>query len=454
MTTTARTAHYLGGNDDIMLELNKIYNMDCLEGMKQLDDNSIDCVVTDPPYGLKFMNKSWDYDVPSIDIWLECFRILKPGAHLLCFGGTRTYHRMAVNVEDGGFEIRDMINWIYGSGFPKSLDVGKAFDKLQGNKREVVGEAKHPTSKDRTGNKSLYQAEEHLGSNYDLTKGNSSWEGWGTGLKPAHEPIVLARKPLAGTVVDNVLKYGVGGLNIDECRISHNEPEKTTNRKQRSAVWNPSNCGFDSTQNIQASASQLGRFPANVIHDGSEEVVSLFPDRRTTWISTNHSNNRVGEFLGDLNHPGNQGFNDNGSAARFFYCAKASKAERNKGCNEIEKQIGHNRFDKCKKCGGYILQNPDRPSACKCEHPVRQDNIMKGNYHPTVKPIALMEYLIKLVSVNKAVVLDPFIGSGTTAIACKQLNRNYIGFEISKEYCDIANKRLQSTQEPLDNWID
>ena len=202
----------------------KIILGDCLEKLKDLDDNSVDSIVTDPPYGFSFMGKKWDYDVPNIDIWKECYRVLKYGGHLLAFGGSRTYHRLAVNVEDAGFEIRDQIMWIYGSGFPKSHNVGKAVDKIQGNKRDLIRKRKDGVSK--INDNGIYRINA-LGKNevgmlkeYDETKGNSQWEGWGTALKPSHEPIVMARKPLSEkSVADNVLKWGTGGINIDESRI-------------------------------------------------------------------------------------------------------------------------------------------------------------------------------------------------------------------------------------------
>ena len=199
---------------------------DCIDKLKELDDNSVDSIVTDPPYVLSFMGKTWDYDVPSQEIFEECLRVLKPGGHLLSFAGSRTYHRMAVRVEDAGFEIRDQIMWIYGSGFPKSMNIGKAVDKKNGNEREVVGEQIIPY-KDK--NRSVLPSERGWNTNslktrFVITKGQSEWEGWGTALKQAHEPIVMARKPLSEkTIVDNVLEWGTGGINIDESRIGLDE---------------------------------------------------------------------------------------------------------------------------------------------------------------------------------------------------------------------------------------
>ena len=413
-----------------MLELDKIYNMNCIEGMKQLDSDSIDAVVTDPPYGLTsiqkrygkagsapaksnriggndgfqgvnkgFMGKEWDGSgiEYNVKMWKEVLCVLKPGGYLLSFGGTRTQHGMVCAVEDAGFDIRDMVIYCFGSGFPKSLDIGKAVDKLQGNERETVGIKQH-AKKDFKDN--LY-AQDPANKNNEkvfgygkekLTKGNSEWEGWGTALKPSHEPICMARKPLSEkTVAKNVLKWGTGGINIDGCRISHNEPEKTTNRKQRSAGWNPDNCGFDSTQNTQASASSLGRFPANLIHDGSDEVVGLFPDTK----SQGHFNSKVRMEGHTLYEGGFKDFEqkdrkmkDSGSAARFFYCAKASKAERNMGCEGLDERFASSMPGR---------RNPDDMSKSKTDNDVTNRFVTKKqNNHPTVKPIALMQYLIKL----------------------------------------------------------
>lgn len=388
------------------MKINKIYNMDCLEGMKLIPDNSIDSIVTDPPYELGFMGKSWDSTgiAYNVELWKECLRVLKHGGYLLAFGGTRTYHRMACAIEDAGFEIRDQMQWIYGSGFPKSLDISKAIDKKLGAKREVIGEYKHPTAKNgkRTGNKSPYQAENNpLDGSYNVTAPSTDlakqWEGWGTALKPANEPIVVARKPLSEkTVAENVLKWGTGGINLDDCRIEHNEPIKTTNRKQRSATWNTDTCGFDSTKNTTASASPLGRFPANVIFD--EEAGKML-DEKTGVLSSGKMKQHIegGKYnvYGKMYPRDVETIGDSGGASRFFYCAKASKKERG-----------------------------------------------EGNTHPTVKPISLIRYLITLVTPPNGICLDLFEGSGTHALACKELGLDYIGFELDKQYCDIANKRI------------
>ena len=384
---------------------NKIICGDSLEVLKNFEDRYFDSVVTDPPYGLSFMGKSWDYDVPQVDLWQEVYRVLKPGGHILSFAGSRTYHRMAVNIEDAGFEIRDMLGWLYGSGFPKSHNIGKAVDKLQGNKRE---EMINPRWKDKypngpggnlSGNKrsaTFDQLKRVIGNPLITTKGNSPYEGWGTALKPAHEPIVMARKPFNTSVAENVLTHGTGGINIDECRVGTDE-----NLSRKAGGWKESlGYGRNEYQEKKYISNNLnknqGRFPANIIHDGSEEVLEVFEE-----------------------------------SSRFFYCAKASKAERNMGLDHYEeKQV----------TDGAIRSNQETARTFGANSAKRK------NYHPTVKPIKLMEYLIRLVTPKEGIVLEPFAGSGTTLIACKQQGFNYIGIEREQEYCDIAEARLKAVK--------
>jgi len=356
---------------------NKILCGDSLEVLKDFEDNYFDSVVTDPPYGLAFMGKKWDYDVPQVELWKEVYRVLKPGGHILSFAGSRTYHRMAVNIEDAGFEIRDMLGWLYGSGFPKSHNIGKAVDKIQGNEREVVG-------KKITGNARTDEGWKGGQIKIDETKGNSEWEGWGTALKPAHEPIVMARKPFNTSVAENVLTHGTGGINIDECRVG-------TDEKLSRPVNSASNNVYGKYNTFGNDVEPQGRFPANIIHDGSEEVLEVFEE-----------------------------------SSRFFYCAKASKAERNMGLDDFE----------TKKAGGMSGRNDGSMGSIT----------YNKNHHPTVKPIKLMEYLVRLVTPKEGIVLEPFAGSGTTLIACKQQGFNYIGIEREQEYCDIAEARLKGVQ--------
>jgi DNA modification methylase len=384
---------------------NKILCGDSLEVLKDFEDNYFDSVVTDPPYGLAFMGKKWDYDVPEVELWKEVYRVLKPGGHILSFAGSRTYHRMAVNIEDAGFEIRDMLGWLYGSGFPKSHNIGKAVDKLQGNEREVVGKKIHSQKGVRVAEERTTIGAGAFGEprEGEITKGNSKWEGWGTALKPAHEPIVMARKPLSEkTVARNVIEHGTGGINIDGCRID-NITKKEKNRTPQRQSNNPNiDLGGMRAGQEQSMYNNEGRFPANIIHDGSEEVLEVFEE-----------------------------------SSRFFYCAKASKAERNMGLDELStKQTTGG--------GGGIGNYLDDVNSASGKY--GSEKAPQKNYHPTVKPIKLMEYLVRLVTPKEGIVLEPFAGSGTTLIACKQQGFNYIGIEQEQEYCDIAEARLKGVQ--------
>lgn len=437
--------------------MNKIIQGDCLEKLKELADNSVDAVVTDPPYGLSFMGKKWDYDVPSVEIWQECLRVLKPGGYLLAFAGTRTQHRMAVRIEDAGFEIRDMIAWVYGSGFPKSLNIGKAVDKLQGNKREVVGKTQSVQFQEKgyeyKGNAkgSGFANEKYWGFGNNITKGSSEWEGWGTALKPALEPITVARKPLSEkNVAENVLKWGTGGINIDGSRVEAEGKDLERLNSEWDREWNTSysdyadkvggNAGFNMNKSKKENAGLSGRFPANLIHDGSEEVVDLFPNSKSTQgknVARKDTENVAmsGKNYARFNEV--EGYNDSGSAARFFYCAKASKSERNKGCEGLEEKL------LARSGGAQGAENNGEEEYLQDHIGLNRITKMKNN-HPTVKPIALMEYLVNLVSRENAVVLDPFAGSGSTLIACKKLGRQYIGIELDPEYCKIAEARLNA----------
>jgi len=642
--------------------MNKIIKGNCLDSMKLLEDNSVDAVVTDPPYGLSFMGKKWDYDVPSVEIWKECLRVLKPGGYLLSFAGTRTQHRMAVRIEDAGFEIRDMIAWVYGSGFPKSLNIGKAVDKLQGNERENLGvdeaRAKRLVNQMEHSNPTgTWQAGKRI---VDITKGTSEWEGWGTALKPALEPITVARKPLSdggldiakticynigvndliwriklvkpakkqkaqpssistelpktvevsvktvsekethylgkeienllvlgrkntGTIIkskstktaelnteqtkneylqtqehtntnesnsplmpmeesvsvvekqslsslpltisevvedntenqsktqtsistsksldtqktdidysaptatfqwvcmdivrivkvkyqdkeydfeqlsdgsfiwneelkpfiepkslnvaENVLKWGTGGINIDGSRVRTTQKETDDREKWNKYAnkeYDNGGTGYDEILTKTGENSLLGRFPANLIHDNSEEVRECFPESKSTG-----GNGKIGldsnVNLGGGNNYYN--FNDSGNASRFFksiiYQAKASKSERNRGCEGLEeKSYTMNSSPKRQVIDG-VQQDVDFTTK----------PLSNKNNHPTVKPIALMEYLIKMVTPKGGIVLDPFAGSGSTLIACKKLGRDYIGIEMEEDYIKIAEARLSA----------
>lgn len=394
---------------------------DCLERLKELPDGMADSIVTDPPYGLSFMGKKWDYDVPSVEIWAECLRVLKPGGHLLAFAGTRTQHRMCCRIEDAGFEIRDMIAWVYGSGFPKSLNVGKAIDAMQGNERVAVGE-RHRNVKPFDDEQAGWNANNTTGD-FIYTKGTSAFEGWGTALKPALEPITLARKPFSGTVAANVLAHGTGAINIDGCRVegSHSyTPRLNANR-------NLNDDGWAKIGQKEKEVTSTGRWPANLIHDGSEEVLDGFPDSNSgNGTRKAKINNSMGFHGGDSSYD-DFNYGDKGSAARFFYCAKASKKDRNEGCEElIERRGGSETFDKSNRDGVGEERQP-----------------LNKNHHPTVKPTDLMRYLCRLVTPPKGIVLDPFMGSGSTGKAALLEGFDFIGIEREAEYIKIAEARIK-----------
>ena len=386
--------------------------MDCLEGLKLLDDNSVDSIVTDPPYELGFMGKKWDSTgiAYNVELWKECLRVLKPGGHLLAFGGTRTYHRMACAIEDAGFEIRDCIQWIYGGGFPKSHDISKAIDKQAGAERKVIGKSSRHGGGIK-GNGTSYELPPDIPYiTAPATPEAQQWDGWGTALKPAHEPIVVARKPISEkTIAENVLKWGTGGINIDDCRIAYDmsDTNPATNPLYRKENGYKTNYGIDSNPSAYAlkkeagtmNINNQGRFPANVILD--EETGKILDEQSGIRPSgKGNGNAKVGVATnGQGVPPLRRGKlvprNDTGGASRFFYCAKASKKERG-----------------------------------------------EGNNHPTVKPLSLIKYLITLVTPPGGICLDPFEGSGTHALACEELGFNYIGFELDKEYYEIAKNRI------------
>ena len=301
-----------------------VYNADNMEVLKSLPDNSIDSCVTDPPYGISFMGKKWDYDVPSIELWKEVLRVLKPGAHALIACGTRTQHRMVCNIEDAGFEVRDVISWVYGSGFPKSLNVSKALDKLAGVKRSPVLDmnGNQIWTSQKQGKKSMFDGGKERPATYPATYFN----GWGTALKPACEFFTLARKPISETnIAENILRWGTGGINIDECRVG-DEKRKYTKLSYMvpSGKFSGQGANVENGGKVTTGTTQVtGRFPANFIHDGSDEVVGLFPEsksiaRKRGAITTGNIYNKRGECDTVRGH------NDQGSAARFFYCAKAA----------------------------------------------------------------------------------------------------------------------------------
>jgi DNA modification methylase len=338
----------------------KVFNDDCLNVLREMPDNSVDSIVTDPPYGISFMAKKWDYDVPSVKVWKEAMRVLKPGGHSLIACGTRTQHRMVCNIEDAGFEIRDVVSWIYGSGFPKSLNVSKQIDKAAGAEREVGklkfkgGNQLGVINDDGWKPRDVYE-------DSPATEAAKQWDGWGTALKPACEFFTLCRKPLSEkTVAANVLKWGTGGINIDGCRVG--------------------------TEN--------GRFPANLILDSSQEVLDLFPVMSGAGNKVG-TPRKSGTFFTDEQTQVNMKYDNGGSAARFFYCPKASKKDRN-----------------------------------------------EGNNHPTVKPTALMAYLCRLITPTGGVVLDPYMGSGSTGKAAVREGFSFVGIELDPDYYEICKARI------------
>ena len=410
--------------------MNKIIQGDCLEELKKLPDNSVDSIVTDPPYELGFMGKSWDSTgiANNVELWKECLRVLKPGGHLLAFSGTRTYHRMASAIEDAGFEVRDMIEWVYGSGFPKSRNIGLDIDKRNGitkNRGKAFVVAGQSGQKDKDTGGDLVPGSNTMGAYV----AKNEWSGWGTALKPAHEPICMARKPLAEkTVAENVLKYGTGGINIDESRVDYNG--EIPNIGGRANHTRGDGYGFKELgENIEANTQ--GRFPANLIHDNSEEVRECFPETGKSTGGRIGNKGSALNMMGQDYEAGDPGYGDSGNASRFFksiiYQAKASKNERNKGCEGLEeKQYSHDGREK------------------EIENPYQRNKSVATNNHPTVKPIALMEYLIKMVTPKGGIVLDPFAGSGSTLVSAKENGYQYIGIERESEYINIINARLNN----------
>ena len=562
---------------------------DCLEILSTMPEMSVDAIVTDPPYGLSFMGKKWDYDVPDEAVWQECLRVLKPGGHLLCFAGTRTQHRMAVRIEDAGFEIRDMIAWVYGSGFPKSLDVSKAIDKAAGAEREVVGTVKLTgTARKSTTHKghgagatNASDPREYIETFKSITAPATpeaqQWSGWGTALKPALEPITVARKPLNGTVAENVLRHGTGAINVDGCRVETNGERPTGSGKKSKGVWDlHAGSQYQGHGNVTPEA---GRFPANFIHDGSEEVVELFPvtkpSKATQRGSVKIFEQGEGQWIGESTQRGHD--DSGGSAARFFYCAKASKADRDEGlesglqwidsleliwydntlnlisevflweCQGQNQSMGlSGEALPLKVILGDMMQEPEDKDSPMLSHgkqrmvkylkaikfttltgikktielkilnflnllptseytedaiktmtgsglslveSVALKNLLKliitkekTEYHPgasnaakitqqktnakdelkrlcsrnthsTVKPTDLMRYLCRLVTPPGGIVLDPFMGSGSTGKAAVLEGFNFIGIEREPEYMEIAKARIHAAI-PTDNATD
>ena len=350
--------------------------------LKSYEDNTFDSIVTDPPYGIEFLGKDWDKDTGAMETWQECLRVLKPGGYILAFSAARTYHNLATNIESAGFEIRDQIMWLYGSGFPKAQDMGKAIQKRQG-----VEETNSIKGGARPSNKMATPYAE--GSGYQQTVATSpeaqQWSGWKTALKPAHEPIVMARKPFKGSCIDNVLNHGVGALNIDGSRVEYaDEAEKELRlsyNKYAGKIYGDE--GVYDVKTSQGASSEKGRYPSNVIGEVTDYQ-------------------------------------------KYFYCPKVGRAERHVGFEPPETNgKGHTQMYGEEQA---VLRNTN--------------NLSTGNNHPTVKPVELMKYLVKLVTPEGGIVLDPFNGSGSTGMACVELGYEYVGCELDPNYVEIATNRI------------
>lgn len=448
-----------------MIELDNavVYHGSNLDVLPTLPDNSVDAIVTDPPYELGFMGKSWDSSgiAYSVELWRECLRVLKPGGHLLAFGGSRTWHRIAVAIEDAGFDVRDSIAWLYGSGFPKSLDISKAIDKAAGAERESLG--RNPNSRENATKANTLYESGTVGKTADITAPATDeakkWQGWGTALKPAFEPIVVARKPLTGTVAANVLEWGVGGLNIDGSRIGRADGDNSS-AGNRTATFGTQDTqsGGDGSGGWEQNTG--GRWPANIILDeytaGLLDEQSGFstsrpvpPGQRTgNFLPSDERSLKAAGIFGAGAKSLGSNHNDSGGASRFFYVAKASKKDRNEGLDDLEgKEIGakgNGLGRTCATCGASVLDG------CDCAdrtfvNPTRQ------NFHPTVKPTALMEYLVKLVTPPGGTVLDPFTGSGSTGKAALLNGFKFIGIELTEDYLPIIEGRLKHAAETYAN---
>jgi len=404
-----------------------LWHGDNREMLASMEDNSLDSLVSDPPYELGFMGKGWDNSGIAFDVafWKETFRVLKPGAHLVCFGAPRLYHRLAVAIEDAGFELRDSLMWMFGTGFPKSMDISKAIDKAAGAEREVVGQVERPAFSEGRGHGRddngdvIYRGVNggHEGTiQHQLTAPSTDaakqWDGWGTSLKPAYEPIILARKPCSEpTVAANVLRWGVGGINIDGCRVGLGVEEKEGRparvRDISGETGNALSGGVDGSLHGSSAVAPTtqGRFPANVLHDGSDEVLAAFPDAKgQQGASLNDGSDSGNDVYGALKNGGGvrvPRVETETSAARFFYCAKATKKERD------------------------------------------------GSKHPTVKPIALMRYLSRLITPPNGTILDPFAGSGTTGEAALLEGFNVILAEREDEYVADIERRMARVEASL-----
>ena len=382
-----------------------LYHGDSLEVLRDLDAASVDACVTDPPYELGFMGRAWDASgiAYRVDLWREVLRVLKPGAHLLAFGGTRTYHRMTCAIEDAGFEVRDCITWHYGSGFPKSLDVSKAIDKAAGVEREVIGKsARHGGGV--VGNGTSYEISPVVPMlTAPATAAARQWAGWGTALKPATEPIVVARKPLVGTVAANVQAHGTGAINVDGCRVGTSE-----NRARANSGGKGGGGVFGDSVKYDSESHAAGRWPPNLLLTHSADCGDACAEDCPVRVLDEQT--------------------DSGGASRFFpafyYTAKAATAERERGLEHRKRRT--------------VTDGRTKPN----DTPRQRGTTQRANVHPTVKPIDLMRWLVRLVTPPGGIVLDPFAGSGTTLVAAQAEQMRAIGIELDAEHCSIARDRI------------
>ena len=409
----------------------KLYQGNMLDMLDVIESNSIDSIVTDPPYELNFMGKGWDNSGIAFqkETWRKCYDVLKPGGYLLAFGGSRTFHRIACAIEDAGFEIRDTIMWLYGSGFPKSMNIGLALDRKNGIDNRTGNIVKGQGVKDN--NKNLMKV--NCNEKYEERIAQNKWKGWGTALKPSYEPIIVARKPFKGSLVDNVIEYGVGGINIDECRVG---TEKVFSLTKDLSATHGNNWGAGTPTPLTGEkVEHTGRFPANTIltYDETDfdEVCGGFPNTKS--IVRMSEDKDIKQNTWSLGRTGitPRGHNDSGSASRYFYCAKASKKDRDEGLDTFADE--------------KVNDGRNKP----IDNAFQRGEILRKNIHPTVKPTELMQYLVRLVTPNDGTILDPFNGSGSTGKAVMYENRErnknykYIGIELTEEYLPIAQARIE-----------
>lgn len=443
-----------------------LHHGDCLEVIKEYPDNYFDTSITDDPYGLSkppdikevlthwlagddyehrgggFMGKSWDSFVPGPVVWKEVHRVLKPGGILLAFGGTRTFDLLSIALRLAGFEIRDTIFWVYSSGFPKSRNISKAIDEEAGAEREVIDSY---SRKGRSAGIMGKETEIIRNITTPQTAAAKLWDGWGSSLKPAFEPIIVAMKPRDGTFANNALTHGVAGFNIDGARIPTDGEEITINTWDNGAQPFGDGAGKPFTGRTESR----GRWPANFVHDGSDEVMGLFPQSNRSGYRPNSSVDHGAFFSNKGGVRGERGFDDKGSAARFFYTAKASRSERNAGLEGFEsRNVPYEEFrPNMKTTKNYVSHYADGTP--------RSVNKPK-NHHPTVKPIDLMRWLAVLTSTpTGGSVLDPFMGSGSTGIGCQLAGRSeFVGIDITPEYVEIARARMRhwSGEKALEEW--